>query len=68
MTKNVELVFNQIDNLTTGEKLELFEALEDLADGIIADKRMNEYRTSGSEGLPARESFSLLKKQTCATQ
>ena len=52
MTKNVEMVIKQIGDLSTDEQKELFEALEDLSDGVISDIRLKEFKASGEQGIP----------------
>lgn len=68
MTKNVELVMKQIGSLSEDEQKELFGALDDLSDGIISEIRLQEFLESGEEGIPVRDAFAQIRKQTCATQ
>jgi hypothetical protein len=68
MTKNVELVMKQIGSLSTDEQKELFEALDDLSDGVISELRLHEFLASGEKGIPVRDAFAQIRKQTWATQ
>jgi hypothetical protein len=68
MTKNVEMVMNQIGNLSVDEQKELFEALEDISDGVISEIRLQEFKASGEQGIPIRRAFAQLRKEKWATQ
>jgi hypothetical protein len=68
MTKNVELVMKQIGSLSEDEQKELFGALDNLSDGAISEIRLQEFLASGEEGIPVRDAFAQIRKQTCSTQ
>jgi hypothetical protein len=59
MTKNVELVVQQIHGLSAAEQAELALALdaEDWSDLIVSEARFREYREAGKQGATIDEAF-----------
>ena len=59
MTKNVELVVQQIQGLSVAEQAELAQALdaEDWSDLVVSEARLREYRESGEQGATIDEAF-----------
>ena len=59
MTKNVELVVQQIQGLSEAEQAELAQALdaEDWSDLVVSEMRLREYRESGQKGATIEEAF-----------
>ncbi len=64
MTETVTSLLQAFEELSLPEQRELFDALEDRIDGALAEQSMQEFRASGSKGIPAREAFALARKAT----